>query len=265
MKKTAAWAWLLLPAWLAALPAAAQTRLGDSCDLAVLGVRSPAGFMHFDNALREAVQSRDTQALARLLQFPLALNHGDSRGTVANAAAWQERLTGSFPAALWPVLHKAVIGQQPGELFCNGQGVMYGDGEVWANPAAGQEFRVNAINLPKEAAASGGHAAAPTALLSCSTDKYHIVIDAASDEAARYRSWNKPHAPPDAPAMELAGKAAEGEGTGLCFHRTWRFHNGNVSYVVGEPGCTDRSVPVGAKARLEVNIDGKPQLRAWCH
>jgi hypothetical protein len=264
VKPSSARALWLLPAWLAALSAAAQTRLGDSCDLAVLGERSQANFMHFDNALREAVQSRNAQALAALLDFPLALNSHDSRATVASPAAWQSRFTEPFAAQLWPVLHRAVIGQQPGGLFCNANGVMYGNGEVWANPN-GNAFRVNAINLPGPEAASGGPAAARTALLSCDTDKYRIVIDAAGEGGSRYRSWNKPHAPPDPPAMELAGKAADGEGTGVCFHRSWRFHNGNVTYAVSEPGCSDGSVPQGVKARLEVDIAGKLQLKAWCH
>lgn len=259
MKACARAVWLLL---LAALSATAQTRLGDSCDLAVLGVRNDANFMRFDNALREAVEGRNAQALAGMLQFPLALNTGGRRATIANPAAWQERFTGPFAAALWPLLHKAVIGQQPGALFCNAEGVMYGNGEVWATPV-GQGFRVSAINLP--AAAPGGDAAKPTVLLGCSTDKFRIVIDAMGEGAARYRSWNQPHAAPDTPAMELAGAAAQGEGTGMCFHRSWRFRNGNVTYAVSEPGCNDGSVPVGAKARLEVDIAGKPQLQAWCH
>ena len=57
-----------------------------------------------------------------------------------------------------------------------------------------------------------------------------------------------------------SGKA-DGEGTGSCHRRIWRFTSGNVRYIVGEPGCTDRDVPVGAKARLEVDIDGKPAAR----
>lgn len=250
---------LALATALCVVPAAASTRLGESCDLAVLGARDAAGFMRFDRALREAAQGSDAQALDALLQFPLALNRGASRTTIADAAAWHKQ----FDAAWWPLLQRAVAGQQPQALFCNAEGVMYGDGAIWANPAGG-EFRISAINLPRQASAAGGHAAAaPSVLLDCGTEKVRIVIDAAGGGAPRYRSWNRPHAPPEAPALELAGKA-DGEGTGSCHRRIWRFSSGNVRYIVGEPGCTDGSVPPDAKARLEVEIAGKPALDAWC-
>lgn len=254
---------LALAAALAALPAAAQTRLGEGCDLAVLGVGSTASFLRFDADLRKAAQARDAQALAGLLQFPLALNIGSQRATIANAADWQARFAGDFAAKAWSVLDRSVTGQPPGALFCNADGVMYGNGQLWANPD-GTAFRVSAINLPQNLAAPGAHAASPAALLSCSTDRHEIVIDATGDASSRYRAWNKPHAPPDPPALELAGKAADGEGTGQCFHRTWRFHNGSAGYVISEPGCNDGSVPAGAKARLVVSIAGKTALEAWC-
>ena len=151
---------LALATALCVVPAAASTRLGESCDLAALGARDAAGFMRFDRALRDAVQGSDAQALDALLQFPLALNRGASRTTIADAAAWRKQLD----AAWWPVLQRAVAGQQPQALFCNADGVMYGDGAIWANPA-GTALRISAINLPRQAATSDAHAAAAPAVL----------------------------------------------------------------------------------------------------
>lgn len=252
MNKLVAWTWLLC-----ALPAAAQTRLGESCDLAVLGQRDTAAFMRFDQALRDAVHRRDAPALQRLLQFPLALNRGERRSALADGAAWQ----GQFSDAWWPLLQQAVSAQPPEQLFCNAEGVMYGNGTLWAGPD-GQRVRVRTINLPKEAAAVGP-SRARSALLSCSTGKHRIEIDAAPDGTPRYRCWNEPHAPPEAPAVDLTGQV-DAEGTGSCARRSWRFDSGHVRYVVSEPGCSDASVPAGAKARLSVDIAGRRALDAWC-
>lgn len=276
MKELARRIGLLLSAALLAAPASAATRLGDSCDLAVLGARDDAGFLQFDRALRDALQSQDAAALSRLVQFPPRITWQDGAHTMlADAAALSSRLS----AASWALLHKAVGAQPAAQLFCNAQGLMYGNGELWANPDAAARdpaFRISAINLPETApaaaaqaapggAAPGGAALVPAATqFACSTDKFQIVIDTAGAGTPRYRSWDKPHASPDAPAMELVGKV-NAEGTGLCLRRSWRFANGNVDYLLDEPGCNDGSVPAKARARLEVRIAGKPQLESWCY
>jgi hypothetical protein len=255
---------LLLLAAAALTPARADTRLGDGCDLAILGARDRAEFLRFDSALNAALEKQDAAALALLVRFPLRVNQADgSRVSLDNAAALQSH----FAQAFGPAVRAAVARQKPESLFCKADGgVMYGDGEVWADRVdvgRGQQFRVTTVNVPAGAAAAKAPAATePKPLLACSTDKFHVVIDGREDTAPRYRSWNKPHAPPDAPALELVGKAG-GEGTGSCFHRIWRFRSGNVDYVLSEPGCGP-DTPKGARAELEVLIGGQSRLQSWC-
>lgn len=253
---------VLLLAAAALTPARADTRLGDDCDLANLGVKDKAEFMRFDAALRTALEQKDATALALLVRFPLRVNYADGRrGSLANAAALQSR----FEQVFGPAVREAIARQKPEALFCRADGVMYGNGEVWASEVdvgKTQQFRVTAVNVPEGGAAASAPAADVQPLLACSTSKFRIVIDGREGAAPRYRSWNKPHAPPDAPALELVG-TADGEGTGACFHRIWRFRNGNVDYVVSEPGCGP-DTPNGARAELEVLIGGQSRLRAWC-
>lgn len=241
--------------------ASADTRLGDSCDLSVLGAKDKDGFLRFDGALRSALAKQDAGALALLVQFPLTLNYGDAHISLNDAATLQLRFAEAFP----PALRSAVLAQKPDALFCKYDGLMYGNGELWANlvgEGKAQQFRITAVNLP-DAAASSDKPDATKVQLACSTDKFHILVDG-KDDAPRYRSWNKPHAPPDKPALELKGEVG-GEGTGSCFHRIWRFKNANADYVLSEPGCTESKVPDKAKAELEVRIGGKPQLTSWCY
>lgn len=248
---------LLVSAALMSASAFAGSRLGDGCDLSVLGVQNETEFMHFDNAVREAVTAKDAAALAKLAQFPLRLG----KASVNSAAALQSRL-----ADAWPALQKAVNAKQPGELFCNGEGVMYGDGEIWANPGSGlaAPFRITSLNLPQQHAATQAVASGGKVQLACGTDHFQIVVDEQANDTSRYRSWNKPHTAPDAPAIELVGKA-NFEGTGQCAHRVWDFRNGNANYILSEPGCSDGSTPANAKAQLEVLIGGKSQLQSWCY
>ncbi len=270
MRMAATLIFILLAAELFAGPANAASRLGESCDLSVLGVGDTTDFYRFDNTLREAVTARDAAALAPLVDYPVRLNYKDGGHVeVHDAAALRERYAGG----LWPVLQDAVIGQQPGELFCNADGVMYGDGTVWVNLVGrAAVFRITALNLPGHAPAQGTPAEAAAAraaggnkvLLACDTNKFHIVIDAGADDQPRYRSWNQPNLPPADPAMNLIGDESR-EGTGMCSHRIWHFRNGNTDYVVSEPGCTNGEVPSNAKAQLTVQTHGRTQLESWCH
>lgn len=249
----------------ASTAASAAARLGASCDLAVLGASDSSGFLRFDNALREALEARNAGAVAALVSFPLQVNLASGgHQTLRDATAFRQQA-----AALLPVLRKAVMPQQPGQLFCNADGVMYADGTVWANPVGSggaAPFRITSMNLPKGVSlgAAGTPVAARKPELACSTEKFRIEIEAMGDGKPLYRAWNLPHAASAVPAMELAGTMTR-EGTGVCSHRIWRFRNGNTDYVVTEPGCTDGGgVPAGAKAQLEVDIAGKPRLKAWC-
>lgn len=249
---------LLLLAVSATMPVRAQTRLGESCDLAVLGATDTAVFLRFDRALREAFEQQDATALAPLVSFPLRLNRADgSHVVLANATALQAQ----YPQVLAPALRAVLARQRPETLFCNADGMMYGAGELWVNrveAGTSPQWRITAVNLP----AAVAQAPQGKTLLACSTDKVQVVIDGPDDGTPRYRAWNKPHPASGPPALELEGRT-EVEGRGACARRIWRFRNDKVDYVLSEPGCGP-DTPQGARAMLEVLIDGRARLHAWC-
>lgn len=263
MPKLVAVAVLLFFSLVAVPVAIADTRLGDSCDLSVLGLTNKDDFLRFDRSLRSALEKRDAAALALVVDLPLTLNYADgSHVSLNDAATLQLRFDEAFP----PALRKIVLAQKPEALFCKYDGLMYGNGELWANlvgDSKAQRLRVVAVNLP-DSAADKQKPGARKVQLACDTDKFHVVIDG-SDDAPRYRSWNKPHAPPDKPAMELIGTGGS-EGTGVCSHRNWKFKNGTVEYsLVENRGCSDGSNPANARAQLEVLIGDKSPLTSWCY
>ena len=264
MPKYAAFALLLLSIFAAVSNAHADTRLGDSCDLSILGINDKTEFLRFDSALRSALKGRDAAALALLVQFPLALNYPDgSHVSLGNAAALQKQFDEAFPSTA----REIVAGQKSDALFCKADGgVMSGNGELWVDlvgEGKTRQFRIIAVNVADDAEKPGKPGEAKVQL-ACNTDRFHIVVDADGSGVPRYRSWNKPHAPPEKPALQLKGRD-DGEGTGSCFHRIWRFKNANADYVLSEPGCTEDKVPGNAKAQLEVLIGGKSQLVSWCY
>ena len=140
---------ILLLAAAAWSPARADTRLGDGCDLSILGVKDKAEFLRFDSALKAALEQQDAAALALLVRFALRVNQADgSRISLDNAAALQSQ----FAQVFGPAVRAAVTRQKPDTLFCKPDGgVMYGDGEVWADrveAGRGRQFRVTTVNVP---------------------------------------------------------------------------------------------------------------------
>ena len=247
----------------------ADTRLGDSCDLVALGAADKQEFLHFDHDLRAALGEQNANALVSLVRFPLRVNYHDgSHVSLDNPAALQKQFAHAFPAELRGIVQNQSIGA----LFCKSDGgVMYGNGEVWADligKSGAQRFRITAVNVPESQAAAAAEPSAPQApdnkvRLTCSSEKFHIVIDSGSGDAVRYRAWNNPHVAPAKPDMDLPGTQG-GEGTGSCFHRMWTFKNGDVDYIVSEPGCSEHAPPAHAVGQVEVRINGKMQLTSWC-
>ena len=132
-----------------AAPAQAATRIGAGCDLAVAGAHDAAAFLSFDTALRAAALRPDAAALSALVDVPLRVNRADgTHATLASAAAVR-----AIGPTLLPVVRAAVAATPVAKLFCNDNGVMYGEGQVWANlvKVAGgiEQFRITSVNLPK--------------------------------------------------------------------------------------------------------------------
>lgn len=119
------------------------------------------------------------------MSYPLRVNvDGGGRAVIRDAAAFQQHA-----GALMPVLRKAADGQQPGGLFCNADGVMYGNGALWVNAVdsgTAAPYRITALNLPKGVslgAAAPARAPGSKSLLACTTGKFRLEIEATGNGA----------------------------------------------------------------------------------
>ncbi|MBX9704884.1 MAG: hypothetical protein K5Q00_01405 [Gammaproteobacteria bacterium] len=79
----------------------------------------------FFNALKQAVQKGDKQALSGMVAYPLRVN-----GTKLNINSPSDFIT-NYSQIFTPNVTKAIIDQDPYTLFANDQGAMIGNGQVW--------------------------------------------------------------------------------------------------------------------------------------
>lgn len=133
--------WLALAAGLAhATPAAQADGTGPA----------PEQVARFARSLQSALERHDAAGVAALVAFPLRVG---SEGGQARRVGRAELLR-SFDVVFTPTVVKAVLAQDPTALFQNDQGVMFGNGEVWAaevcapNGQAPCPLRVITVNRP---------------------------------------------------------------------------------------------------------------------
>jgi hypothetical protein len=231
--------------------------LGKSCNLAAAGIGDAKGFLDFDRELRTALSKQDALTMALLVTYPLRIDEDRGTYSLDDPAAIQSHFQDVFP----PSVRSAVIDQKPEGFFCNAEGVMYGNGEVWVVPTA-VGYAIKVINLPVT-----GPAPASKIEFACNAEKHRIVIDAPSNGTVRYRAWDRPRPLTDKPDMEIPDGKQGSEGTGPCRYPVWTFTRGVTQYTVsGIGGCSPSpSQPPGARGTLEVTAAGKSLARSWCY
>jgi hypothetical protein len=242
--------------WAASAAFPQGTRLGQSCDLAAVGAADTKAFLAFDRELRTALSKQDLLSVALLVAYPLRINENRGKYSLDDPAALQSH----FPEVFPPSVRKAVMEQKPEAFFCNAEGIMYGNGDVWVGPMA-VGYAIKTINLPDT-----GPAPASKIEFVCNADRHRIVIDAPGG-TVRYRAWNSPRPLSDTPDLEIPTGKQGVEGTGPCTYPVWTFTRGGTEYSVrGLGGCSaDSNQPEGAHGMLEVTADGKSLAHSWCY
>lgn len=104
----------------------------------------------FAREFQSALRQQDTARVAEMVAFPLRVNTEGRKGRRVNQAT----LLKSFDQVFTPGVVKGVLAQDPTRLFQNSQGVMFGDGAVWAaevcptQPKPSCPLRVITVNRP---------------------------------------------------------------------------------------------------------------------
>lgn len=244
---------------------AADTVLGSSCDVKIAGGVDKQDFLNFDRVLRAAIQSGDTATVAMLSGYPLAINKGKSSISIDTPATLQSQFDQIFPDHI----RKMILNEKPEQVFCNWEGVMYGNGAVWVSLTGegnATRYRIAAINLeePEKDAKSLQKRKVDFV---CVTDKYYVVIDDDDEVHYRYRAWRGSRALDEKPDMEISTGTLGSEGRGLCAYNVWTFKTGDTEFDVMGMGCggDNPDEPKDASGQIQVVIKGDLKQSEWCH
>lgn len=101
--------------------------------------------------LQQAVAGHDAETVASLVDYPLQVVIDGRRTAIDGEAEFVER----YDEIVTQAVEAAVTDQVYADLFVNGDGVMFGDGEVWMSSyctdssCAAIYWLVRAINIPE--------------------------------------------------------------------------------------------------------------------
>jgi hypothetical protein len=99
--------------------------------------------------VRTAILGDDTEKVAAFMAFPLRVN-----GKRTRVVSSPEQFVRERARILTPEVVARVRDSDPGQVFCNSQGEMLGDGVLWAEVQANDRLAVWVINLGPESPAS---------------------------------------------------------------------------------------------------------------
>jgi hypothetical protein len=108
-------------------PAQADDSSTDQAIRDVLG--DPAPYRDLIRALQDAVRAQDAAGVAHLVSYPLKVTLHGKAVSIANP----QQFVAHYDAIITPEIAAAIENQAYGDLFVNGQGIMFGQGEVWVN------------------------------------------------------------------------------------------------------------------------------------
>lgn len=95
--------------------------------------------------VRTAMLGDDTEKVATFMAFPLRVN-----GKTTRVVSSREQFARERARILTPDVVTRVRDSDPGQVFCNSQGEMLGDGVLWAEVQANDRLAVWVINLGPE-------------------------------------------------------------------------------------------------------------------
>lgn len=206
----------------------------------------------FRRELTVTLRQGDSVALALLVHFPLRVNLADGTSLlIDDELSLQRRYDELFP----PAFRERLLAIESDGAGWSGPGYRIAGGALWAQNYAPDQgppgFRIEIVNLA--AAEETGRTDPRPTLFACETGAQRLLIDEAGPQGSlRYRAWDRPRFPPDAPDAEWPGEATW-VGSGGCARRRWRFHAAEGELVVEENRCSAGSEAAPDAARAVVS------------
>ncbi|MBW8322451.1 MAG: hypothetical protein K0M49_00960 [Arenimonas sp.] len=89
----------------------------------------PAIFKTTITDLQERVANEDSIAFSAFVDYPITVTINGKRRTIRSA----EEFEPLYHDIVTPEIADVIVSQDYGSLFVNGDGIMFGDGQVWMN------------------------------------------------------------------------------------------------------------------------------------
>jgi hypothetical protein len=198
-----------------------------------------------------------------LIDDPLTIHRDERSIILRNGAEFAREAAHIFTEAV----RKDLLRQEG--FFCRDTGLSYGAGTVWvrvkpAGDGRPERYVISIVNVGEVDPTQRPSPSAPEVKLRCSTPTHTVLVEEIGPGRTRYRSWGRGK-PLSADAdLVLEGGTATSDGSGVCRHATYAFHNASTIYEVSELGCTDGAEPAGATGRLRI-LRADHELRtSWC-
>ena len=119
---------------------APETETSSGCDLENVGFTEKESFLLFFPLLLKAAQSNDPSKMAPLIHYPLKVN-GIKTYQINTPKEFEQK----YKLIFHPKILAILVDQKMDKLFCQYQGIMYGNGEIWVNKKNGK-LGITAIN-----------------------------------------------------------------------------------------------------------------------
>ncbi len=119
---------------------APETETSSGCDLEVAGFDEKESFLKFFPLLKEAVRTKDPKKISPYMLYPFKVN-GKTTIKIKDPQEFEAKFKTLFTEKIISV----ITAQKLEDLFCQYQGVMFGDGEVWVQKIQGK-VGISAIN-----------------------------------------------------------------------------------------------------------------------
>lgn len=110
--------------------------------LASMGIDNPQSTKAFLAQLRSAADNKDQQAIVNLVSYPFSTYDA---GTLLKTYESSDELLNDFDQVVTPPILEAMSKADYSTLFANDQGIMIGNGELWANQID-SDLKITAIN-----------------------------------------------------------------------------------------------------------------------
>ena len=115
---------------------------GSGCDLVIANFDSVEEFTKFFQNLKAVAKANDVNAITDLIIYPLNTRVDGKKINFKN----KSELLKKFKNVWTDTVAAALAAQETSKLFCNYQGVMIGNGQIWIKKLNNGKIGIGAIN-----------------------------------------------------------------------------------------------------------------------